>query len=1091
MHDEKDDGLLDEVAETLDEGGLIEPVRVRQHGHWHLAWRITKIGLFGILVIALAALAAVWIWRKPIANDIIGDELAKRGVTATYTLDRIGLRTQRISNLVIGDPANPDLVARRAVIQMRIKWNGGVEVYRVAARGVRLKGRVVGNKVSWGQIDKLLPPPTGRPFTLPNLVVDLADATIALGTPYGPLGFALHGRGNLSGGFRGRLAAAAPRLMPGACRLDRLRAYVRVDIEARRPHVVGPVSASSFACPASRLSLGEPRMEIDSSFSEAFGSFDGKGRLSLATLVAGVNGLAGVNSKLTFKGTPTDILGAIDLSARQARLADILADRTRIDGRYRLDAERGALTLVADYGASSVALAPSLTAGITGPLASAKGTPLEPIAAAIARAIGGAARDFNVDGALRLVNRRGGGAVRIESAEARASNGARIVVAGGDGVTYYWPSGRMRIDGNIATAGGGLPDTRIALRQPRSGGSMSGTADIAPYAAGGARVALAPVRFDARRDGWTQVSTTALLDGPFGGGRVTGLRVPIDGRFGAGGSLVFGEGCIDARFATLRLGALRLGATRLLLCPTGPAILYRRAGSPLNFGVATRNIRLRGNLGSSPFALDAVRAEMLGQREFEAAGLALRLGQSASPVLINSRTLRGTFSGSGISGRFADADGVVGKVPLKLSEAAGTWRFYNSALTIDGGLTVADAAEPPKFYPLRSDNMHFTLAKDMINATGTLKHPASGTAISEVLIEHRLSSGVGSAVLDVPGIRFGQGLQPEELTRLTEGVIALVEGAVRGQGRINWSGAGKVASTGEFTVTDTDLAASFGPITGFNTTIRFSDLLGLETAPGQVMTLETVNPGILAENGTIRYQLLPNQLVKIERGEWPFMGGRLILQETILNFGRPSPKRLTFEVVGLDAKTFVDSMGFKEIGATGVFDGVLPMIFDDEGGRIVGGRLDSREGGGTLAYNGVVNKANLGTMGGLAFDALRDLKFKSMIIRLDGYLDGEFATRLTVEGVGLGNTSTQRLIRSINRIPFKFNVTIKGPFRALIATAKSFRDPQDVIADALPRPLKDVPGIATEVRRREEEKSQTQTPVDEEITPTTPSPSQP
>ena len=68
-----------------------------------------------------------------------------------------------------------------------------------------------------------------------------------------------------------------------------------------------------------------------------------------------------------------------------------------------------------------------------------------------------------------------------------------------------------------------------------------------------------------------------------------------------------------------------------------------------------------------------------------------------------------------------------------------------------------------------------------------------------------------------------------------------------------------------------------------------------------------------------------------------------------------------------------------------------------------------------------------------------------MIIRLDGYLDGEFATRLTIQGVGLGNTSTQRLIRSINRIPFNFNVTIKGPFRALIATAKSFRDPTQVI----------------------------------------------
>jgi hypothetical protein len=107
-----------------------------------------------------------------------------------------------------------------------------------------------------------------------------------------------------------------------------------------------------------------------------------------------------------------------------------------------------------------------------------------------------------------------------------------------------------------------------------------------------------------------------------------------------------------------------------------------------------------------------------------------------------------------------------------------------------------------------------------------------------------------------------------------------------------------------------------------------------------------------------------------------------------------------------------------------------------------------------------------------------------MIIRLDGYLDGEFATRMAIQGVGLGNTSTQRLIRSINRIPFNFNVTIKGPFRALIATAKSFSDPTKVIEPALPRPLDEVPGIVVETRRREEQQQQSQTPVQENVTPT-------
>ncbi len=1056
-----------------------EPASVRRSS---VVWRRTQWVLLGFLVLLLLAIAGVWLARKPIATNVVARELSKRGVEATYTLDRIGLRTQQVSNLVIGDPANPDLTARVALVEMRIKWNGSVEFNRIAARGVRLRGRVVGNKVSWGQIDKLLPPPTGKPFTLPNIVVDVADTTIALRTPFGPLGFAVEGRGNLAGGFKGKLAASAPLLTPGACRLEQLRAYVSLAVVARRPQVTGPVGATSFSCVPSRLTLSNPRMVIDTSFSEAFGSFDGKGRLSMDSIVAGVNGLSAVNSNLTFSGSPTDIAGAIDLNARQARLAKILADRTRIKGRYRLDARTGGLTLVGDYGASSVQLAPSLAAGITAPLASAKGTPLAPIGAALVQAIEGAAKRFEVDGSLRLINRRGGGAVRLESARARSASGAAIDVSGGDGVTYYWPSGRIRIDGDIAVEGGGLPSARITLRQPRSGSPMSGTARIAPFAAGGARVALTPVTFAARADGGTQVSTVALLDGPFGGGQVTGLRIPIDGRFGANGSLMFGQGCIDARFAALQIGALRLGATRLPLCPTGPAILNRRAGGPVQFGVATRNIELRGRLGASPFALDAARARMLGQREFEASGLALRLGESDSPALINVSTLRGTFSGAGISGTFAGGDGKIGRVPLDISDASGKWRFYDSDLTIDGGLTVADAMTPAKFYPLRSDNMHFTLANGLIRATGTLKHPASGTRIVDVDIDHRLANGTGRALLDVPGIRFGEGLQPEELTRLTEGVIALVTGDLSGQGRIAWSGRAPVRSTGEFTVRNTDLAARFGPVTGLNTTIRFTDLLGLETAPGQIATVKTINPGILVSDGVVRYSVLPGRLVRVERGEWPFMGGRLILLETVLNFNQPTAKRLTFQVVGLNAKTFVDSMGFKEISATGVFDGVLPMIFDEAGGRIVGGRLDSRPGGGTLAYNGVINKANLGTIGGLAFDALRDLRFASMIIRLDGNLDGEFATTLTIDGVGLGNTSTQRFIRSINRIPFKFNVSIKGPFRALIATAKSFRDPRDVISGALPRPLKDVPGIVTEVRRIEQDTQQTQTPVDEQVT---------
>ncbi len=1041
-----------------------------------------SLAALGVLI---AILIGAWVERRPIAEHFIEQELSRRNVRATYKIESIGLHNQIIRDVVIGDPANPDLQAQYAKIQMRILWTGGVEVYRIAARGVRLRGKLRrGGKVSWGEIDKLLPPPSGKPFRLPDIAVDLADASIALKTPFGNLGFAIKGAGNLTGGFKGRLAVAGPRLVTGACQLDSLHGNVALGVVARRPHVTGPMSADRFVCPKSQLAMIAPRLDLDSGFSEAFERFDGQGRLSLASLSAGDNGLANLNANIGFKGSASDAMGAIKLSAQRGRLGSIFADATRLDGKYRLWAGRGELALSANYGADSATLAPAMVAPLVAPLESAKGTPLDPIGKAIAAAIRRTASNFNATGHLSMVNLRGGGGVRIEKADARGANGGQVKISGGDGVTYYWPGGNLRVDGNIATGGSGLPRADIVLRQPRQGGPMSGEARVAPYSVSGSRLALAPVIFRAGPGGSTAVNTLAVMDGPFSGGFVRGLRIPISGTIGGnGGGFAFGRGCVDARFQSLTAGSLRLGPARLPLCATGPAILYKNGRGPVMIGAAARNLRLGGTLGKSPFALTAAQARLFGSNRFAANGLGLQLGRPQSPVKISASTLTGLLVRGGATGNFGGATALIGRVPVKLSGAAGKFDFRSGALAIDGSSTVSDLADPPRFYPLASNDLKFRLANDLIKATGSLHHPSSGALVTNVAISHRLSTGNGDAILDVPAIRFGNNLQPEQLTRLTEGVIALVNGTVRGQGRINWSGDGTVKSTGDFSTDGTDLAATFGPVTGLKGTIHFTDLLALETAPGQTFTVATINPGILVENGEIRLQVLLSQLVKVERGEWPFMGGRLILQETVLNFAKSTPKRLTFEVVGFDANAFVGTLGFKEIAATGLFDGVLPMIFDDNGGRIVGGRLDSRDPGGTLSYEGVVSRANLGFFGGLAFDALRYLKFRSMIVRLDGDLSGEFATRLTIDQVAIGQSnSTQRLLKSaVKNVPFKFNVTIKGPFRSLIATAKSVSDPRSVIRDVLPVPIDQIPGVVTEVRRREESQTQTQTPVDQKI----------
>jgi translocation and assembly module TamB len=1038
-----------------------------------------------ILGMLLAVLLAAWIARRPLAEHFIEQELERRGVRATYTIDRIGLHNQVISNLAIGDPARPDLTARYAQIQMRLKWNGSVQVYRIVARGVRLKGRLLNSgKVTWGDVDKLLPPPSGKPFRLPDIALDIADSAITLQTPYGRLGFALAGTGNLTGGFKGRAAAAGPQLRMGACRLDGMRASVAVAVEARRPRVRGPLTATGFACPRSRIVMAGPRVDLDSSFAEGFDQFDGRGKMAVASFQIGENGLANMIANVAFKGNAKDFGGAFNLAAQRARLATIFADRTRLEGKYRLWSARGEMAVVADYDANSASLAPAMLQGLTGPLQSMGGTPLGPIGDGIANAIKRMASGFDARGRLVLVNLRGGGGVRVESADARGPGGSRLLASGGDGINYYWPQGKLRVDSNIRMGGGGLPTGDIRLAQAALGGPISGEARFQPYAVGGARMALAPVRFGPAPGGATAVRTLAVLDGPLAGGRVTGLRIPIDGRFGAGG-FVFGQSCVQAGFQSLATGALRLGPARIPVCPTGGAIVAKRGNGPLQIGAQTRNLALAGRLGKSPFRLDAAGARFSGSDRFDATNLRARFGRPEAPVIVNAARLGGRIGNGGAGGTFDNGEATIGKVPLLISKAAGKWDFRRGRLAVDGSATVSDRANPPRFYPLESRDLAFRLANDAITTTGSLHHPGSGALVTNVDIVHRLSTGEGHATLDVPGIRFTtNGLQPDNLTRLSEGVIALVNGLVSGRGRINWHGNGTVDSTGEFTTTNTDLAASFGPITGLSTTIRFTDLLALETAPGQLVTVQSINAGILVENGQIRYQLLPGQLVRIERGEWPFMGGTLILQETIINLAKNSPKRLTFEVVGLNAETFVDSLNFKDLKATGIFDGVLPLIFDDDGGRIVGGRLESREGGGTLSYNGAINRANLGFFGGLAFDALKSLGFKNMVIRVDGDLDGEFATSIIIDEVELArSTSVQRFLKNaVRKIPFKFNVTISGPFRALIATAKSIGDPRPVIRDVLPVPIDQIPGVVTEVRNRAKTGLQTQTPVDQNVT---------
>jgi translocation and assembly module TamB len=1056
---------LKEVEEEVDEEAGVEmrrrPVK-----------RLLALALLALLFLALLVL---WTQRRPIAADFIDRELARRHVHATYEVKRIGLRTQRLENLVIGDPRNPDLTARW--VEVRTSWGlHRPKVTLITARGVRLNARLGKNgKISFGEIDRLLPPPTGLPFRFPDQNVDIADAGIRFDTPAGRVGLALEGRGNLADGFRGRMAAAAHALRLGSCSIDGVKGLWAVGTSDLKPSFRGPARAARLAC-GERLAVAGIGLDLDISLAPGLDGWKGTTALRAARLQAGSILLAGLSGRLGLDGNAQMTRGALDLASAGARIGGVSAARAGIEGRYGLSLANGGFTLLGDATARG-ASARGAVAGAVAALGSAGGTPLEPVADAIAASLARAAGAFDADAALRLVNGKGYGGVRFERLSAAARSGTRVELGGGQGLTYYWPSGLTRLDGNLAVSGGGFPAMRLSLSQPRPGSPIRGTGRIQPMRVGNSRLALGEIGFTAAPGGETRVATVATIDGPLDNGWVRGLVLPIAGRLDGRGGFAFGTSCTPARFEALQVGSLRLGRTLLPLCPTGRALIWKAPGGRVAGGAELRSPRFAGTLGASPLSVAGSRLRFgLAGPSFTASDLAVRLAANR----LDLASLTGDFGKGGVAGRFVGLSGKLGNVPLLISHGSGTWRMKGADLSMAGEMRVSDEADPPRFYPLVSRDFHLTLADNRIRAGGWLDDPETGTRIVRADIDHSLATGRGRAVLDVPGIRFDKDYQPEQLTRLTTGVIALVNGILKGQGEISWDSTGS-RSSGTFATDDMDFAAAFGPVEGLSTSLHFTDLLGLASAPGQEAKVDLVRAGIDVLDGRIRYQLLPGLQVKVESGRGPFAGGELILEETVLDFSKPSAKRLTFRVEGLDAALFIQKMEFANITATGTFDGVIPMIFDERGGRIVGGHLIARPEGGTLSYIGELTDKELGIYGKLAFDALKSMRYSKLTIDLDGSLEGEFVAGIELDGIardpaltvapggGLKGMVAGRALGQLAKIPFEFNIKVRGPFRALIGTMRSLHDPTLLIQTTLPDLIRGKPDAPPPVQPQESE----------------------
>lgn len=1009
-----------------------------------MADQVARKGLARRTLVARVALIAgiaaglVWFQRRPLATSFIASQLASRGVQASYTVTGLGFRWQTVDNLVIGDPANPDLTAEHAEIRVNASL-AGIGITDVHASGVRLKGRYINGKVSWGSIDKLLPAPSGERFALPDLVVSVADARVRLDTPYGVIAARIDGKGKLSDGFRGKMAAIMPVMTTKPCVALRPTAYVDLAISAGEPWVNGPVRAQRVTCGGTRID--SPTLAVDMTFARSLDRWHGAMQPDVPVISAGGDQLARITGAIDFDGDVHRTGGRARVGAASGVIAGQRFAGLNTDAQFVLSDDmtgaRGGISIQHvrpdDRLARTLMTAAKATAGV----------PVAPLLARTA-AIAAQTRDISVSSDFDAQMDVGGLKAQIRNMAARSANGISATVSGGDGIRF----GAQGLVANTALSlsGGGLPRIEAAFRRDRFG-ATHGVAIVAPYAADGARLALSPVSFLSSPNGALRVTTHVAMDGPLGDGRISNLTAPIVLMRDRGGGYTINPGCTPAHVDHLSVASLSLGPTSLNLCADGPA-LARIAGGRISGGVRVAAPTISARLGDTPLRFAAASARYGLDGAFAADRPRLLLG-SGTPTRLQATSLTGQVTSAAAHGRFAGLSGQIGTVPLLFEDGSGPWSFVDGKLRVAGSARVRDAVTVPRFNPLLARDFAMTMANGRIDAHAVLIEPAKQVRVANVSITHRLASDSGSAILDVSGLRFDKGLQPEMLTPLTNGVIANVMGSISGQGRIDWTPRG-VTSSGDFSTDGTDLAAAFGPVTGIKGTIHFTDLLNLKTDSQQIR-VASINPGTPVTDGVITYRLLGDQRLAIEHGEWPFAGGQLILQPTVLQMGTPSERRLTFRIVGLDAAKFVERLQFENFAASGIFDGVMPMIFNEQGGRIEGGVLSVRDPGGTLAYVGQVSNTDMNLFAKIAFDALKSMRYRHLNIDLQGPLDGEMISRVVFTGLSNAdpNAHINFLVRRLLKLPIKFNITIRAPFRGLLSTAKTFQDPTLLLNDPL------------------------------------------
>ncbi len=320
------------------------------------------------------------------------------------------------------------------------------------------------------------------------------------------------------------------------------------------------------------------------------------------------------------------------------------------------------------------------------------------------------------------------------------------------------------------------------------------------------------------------------------------------------------------------------------------------------------------------------------------------------------------------------------------------------------------------------------------------KNPATMQAKGQ----YDLVAQAGTANITLAPILFHKGgLQPIDLFPIFGKPVEDVDGSVALAGTLRWKG---VVLSPDLVLTLNHLAfaTSSAEVQNLNGTIKLIGLSPPATAAGQTLTATIVTAGLPPTDLTLKGQLDPKPILKLDQMTFSFAGGRISAAPFAIDPAAPA-FGTTLQVDGVDLAEITKLLSLDGLSGTGQLDGPIPFVLKNGKIEIKGGRLAARAPG-VLNYRPSKLPDALTSAGEsvtLALQALSDFHYDKLVLAIDKSDTGEGIVLLQLEGQNPAVLSGQ---------PFHFNIRVESNFDRLADIAlTSLRSAEDLLRRATRR----------------------------------------